>query len=97
MVDKDRSADALELFNLRETELFTDISNYVLARTKKTRCKVVTYCALLETVIFLEQMLRDDYCWTDMRFRVNRSNAVQQRGAHDAAYQKKIQSMGIEK
>lgn len=97
MVEKDRSADALELFNIRETELFTDISKYVLDRTKKTRCKDVTYCALLETVIFLEQILRDDYCWTDKRFGINQSIAVQQRGAHDAAFQKKMQCMGIEK
>jgi hypothetical protein len=56
MVEKDTTADALELFKKRETELFTDISKYVLDRTKKSRCKDVTYCALLETVIFLEQM-----------------------------------------
>ncbi|SRR6266487_1421447 len=97
MVEKDRSADALELFKIRESELFTDISRYVLERTKKTRCKDVTYCALLETVIFLEQMLRNDYCRTDKRFRINQFVASQQRGAHDAAYQKKMLSLGIEK
>jgi hypothetical protein len=90
-------ADVLELFKTRESQSFADISKYVLDKMKETRCKDVTYCALLETVIFLEQMLRDDYCWTDKHFHIVQSTAIQQRGAHDAAYQEKIQWTGIEK